>query len=93
MTSIIKTLYYYSGSTSLERNGYDPLGVVGIIGYYDSSLLYLVNKIAPALATGNCCVVVPHKLSPLSAYMFLDICVQSGLPAGVLNLVVSGKFL
>lgn len=93
IANIIKTLYYYSGSGSIDQKlirNYESVGVVAIAGYYDSSLLSLVNKLAPALATGNSVIVVPHKLAPLSYYMFLDICIQSGVPAGVLNLVVSG---
>lgn len=66
--------------------------MVAIAGYYDSSLLSLVSKIAAALASGNTCLVIPHRLTPLSAYMFVDICVQSGVPPGVINLVASGNF-
>jgi len=93
IANIIKSLYYYAGSVSYKSqlNDYEPLGVVALVGYYDSSLLSLVPKLAAALATGNCVLVVPHKLNALSAYMFMDICVQSGVPAGVLNLVVSDQ--
>jgi acyl-CoA reductase-like NAD-dependent aldehyde dehydrogenase len=70
---------------------YVPLGVVAFNCFYDSSLLSLVSKLAPALATGNTCLVLANKLCPLSAFMFCDICTQSGLPAGVLNVIASGK--
>jgi aldehyde dehydrogenase (NAD+) len=95
VTSVIKSLYYYSGSAGLNNEyeaNYEPLGVVAVCSYYDSSLLSLVNKLAPALVTGNACLLVPHRLNVLSAYMFLDICVQSGLPRGVLNLVLSSNY-
>lgn len=94
IANIVKTLYYYSGSISYDDSlkDYEPLGVVAIAGYYDSSLLSLVSKIAAALASGNTCLVIPHRLTPLSAYMFVDICVQSGVPPGVINLVASGNF-
>ncbi len=95
IANIVKTLYYYSGSISFDEfnNDYESIGVVAIISYYDNSLLSLINKIAPALATGNTVLIVPHKLNPLSTYMFLDICSQSGVPAGVINLVANGKDL
>jgi aldehyde dehydrogenase (NAD+) len=92
IASVIKTLYYYAGSVgnSLDFDTYESLGVVAICGYFDSPLLSIINKIAAALATGNTCVVVPHKLTPLSTYLFLEICAQSGLPKGVVNLIASG---
>ncbi|CAF0965081.1 unnamed protein product [Brachionus calyciflorus] len=89
VTQVIKTLYYYAGSSSLLAEGYTPVGTVGIFGYFDSSLLSLVNKLAPALVTGNSVLIVPHKLTPLSAVMLMDICTQSGLPNGVVNLITS----
>ena len=94
IANIIKTLYYYSGSISMEElNGqYESSGVVAIISYYDNSLLSLINKIAPALATGNTVLIVPHVLNPLSTFMFLDICSQSGVPVGVINCVANGNF-
>ena len=94
MAQLVKTLYYYSGAIgghdSLDLTSYEQLGVVAICGYNDSPLLSLVSKLAAALATGNCCIIVPHKLTPLSAYLFLEICMQSGVPNGVINLIVSG---
>jgi aldehyde dehydrogenase (NAD+) len=93
VTSVIKTLYYYAGSSGISdlKLDYEPVGLVAVCGFYDSSLLSLVSKVAPALASGNVCLIVPHRLTPLSAYMFLDLCVESGLPAGVINLVLSGE--
>ena len=93
IANIIKSLYYYAGSVSFKSSlaDYEPLGVVALLGYYDSSLLSLVTKLAAALASGNTCLIVPHKLTALSAYMFLDICIQSGVPAGVINLVTSDQ--
>jgi aldehyde dehydrogenase (NAD+) len=90
IAQIIKILYHFAGATAYEATlEYDPLGLVAVVGHYDSSLLSLVAKIAPALAVGNACLIIPHKLAPLSAFMFAEICAQSGVPAGVLNLIVS----
>ena len=73
VANIIKTLYYYAGSVSFKSTlaDYEACGVVALVGYYDSSLLSLVGKLAPALASGNTCLIVPHKLTALSSYMFL----------------------
>ena len=96
IATLIKTFYYYAGNVGLHHNDTDyeshvPLGVVAIAGYYDSPLLSIGTKLAAALATGNTCLVVPHKLTPISAYMLLNICVQSGVPSGVVNLIASNS--
>ena len=76
--------------TSVENiESYTPLGVVAICGYHDSPLLSIINKLAAALATGNCCVLVPHKLTPLSTYLLAELCAQSGVPSGVVNVIAS----
>ena len=50
-------------------------------------LLMLAWKIAPALATGNTVVLKPAPSTRLSAALFADILVESGLPKGVVNIV------
>ena len=95
VAQIVKLLYYYAGSCAFSNNAQisssEALGVVAIAGYWDSALLSLVAKLAAALAAGNTCIIVPHKLTPLSAFMLADICKQSGVPNGVINVVASGK--
>ena len=93
IANVIKSLYYYAGAVSFKSSlaAYEPLGVVALIGYYDSSLLSLVTKLAPALVAGNTCLIVPHKLNALSTCLFLEMCVQSGVPSGVINLVASDQ--
>jgi aminomuconate-semialdehyde/2-hydroxymuconate-6-semialdehyde dehydrogenase len=50
--------------------------------------LYLFTwKIAPALAAGNCVIAKPSEVTPLTAYLLSKICIEAGLPAGVLNIV------
>jgi aminomuconate-semialdehyde/2-hydroxymuconate-6-semialdehyde dehydrogenase len=50
--------------------------------------LYLFTwKIAPALATGNCVVAKPSEITPMTAYLLSEICIEAGLPAGVLNIL------
>jgi aminomuconate-semialdehyde/2-hydroxymuconate-6-semialdehyde dehydrogenase len=44
-------------------------------------------KIAPALAAGNTVVAKPSELTPMTAFLFSELCMEAGLPAGVLNVV------
>src|SRR5215468_6414838 len=47
----------------------------------------LAWKIAPALAAGNTVVLKPAEFTPLTALAFAEICIEVGLPAGVVNIV------
>lgn len=64
-----------------------PLGVVGIISPWNLPLYLLSWKIAPALAIGNCVVAKPSEITPMTAYLFSQICIEAGMPPGVLNIV------
>ena len=64
-----------------------PLGVVGCISPWNLPLYLFTWKIAPALAAGNCVVAKPSEVTPMTAYLFSELCVEAGLPAGVLNVV------
>jgi acyl-CoA reductase-like NAD-dependent aldehyde dehydrogenase len=74
------------------------LGVAGQIIPWNFPLLMLAWKVAPALAAGNTVVLKPAETTPLTALLFVEICEQAGLPAGVVNIVpglgeVAGKAL
>ena len=64
-----------------------PRGVAGLIAPWNLPLYLLSWKIAPALATGNTAVAKPSELTPLTAVLLAEICLEAGLPAGVLNIV------
>jgi len=64
-----------------------PLGVVGCISPWNLPLYLFTWKIAPALAAGNCVVAKPSEVTPMTAYLFSELCAEAGLPAGVLNVV------
>jgi len=64
-----------------------PLGVVGCISPWNLPLYLFTWKIAPALAAGNCVVAKPSEVTPLTAYLFSKICIEAGLPDGVLNIL------
>jgi aminomuconate-semialdehyde/2-hydroxymuconate-6-semialdehyde dehydrogenase len=65
----------------------EPLGVVGCISPWNLPLYLFTWKIAPALATGNCVVAKPSELTPMTAFRLSALCVEAGVPAGVLNIV------
>lgn len=64
-----------------------PIGVVGCISPWNLPLYLFTWKIAPALAAGNCVVAKPSEITPMTAFLFSQICIEAGLPKGVLNIV------
>lgn len=64
-----------------------PLGVVGAISPWNLPLYLFTWKIAPAIAAGNTVVAKPSEVTPMTAYLLSEICIEAGLPAGVLNMV------
>ena len=64
-----------------------PIGVVGCISPWNLPLYLFTWKIAPALAAGNCVVAKPSEITPMTAFLFSKLCIEAGLPSGVLNIV------
>lgn len=64
-----------------------PLGVVACISPWNLPLYLFTWKIAPAIAAGNTVVAKPSEVTPLTAYLFSKLCIEAGLPPGVLNIV------
>ena len=64
-----------------------PLGIVGCISPWNLPLYLFTWKIAPALAAGNCVIAKPSEVTPATAYLLSKICIEAGLPPGVLNIV------
>jgi aldehyde dehydrogenase (NAD+) len=65
----------------------EPVGVVGCITPWNYPLHQIVAKVGPALAAGCTVVLKPSEVAPLSAFILADVVHESGLPAGVFNLV------
>ncbi len=86
----VRHFYHHAGWAELvaeEFPGQEPHGVCGQIIPWNFPLLMLAWKIAPALAAGNTVVLKPAEYTPLTALLFAEICVEAGLPAGVVNIV------
>ncbi|MBH0312631.1 aldehyde dehydrogenase family protein, partial [Alcaligenes faecalis] len=65
----------------------EPLGVVSVIAPWNFPISIPARKIAPALITGNTVVFKPSSDTPLTGYYLCEAFAQTGVPAGVLNLV------
>ncbi|TDC55795.1 aldehyde dehydrogenase family protein [Actinomadura sp. KC345] len=68
----------------------EPTGVVGLVAP-DSPLLGLVSVIAPAIVTGNTCVVVASEPAPLPAVTLAEVLATSDLPGGVVNVLTGHR--
>lgn len=66
---------------------HEPTGVVGIIPNAGTSLIGLVSLVAPAIASGNTCVVFASEHLPLCAVTFAEVLNSSDVPGGVVNIL------
>ena len=78
---------YETAGQAINYTLRQPLGVVGCISPWNLPLYLFSWKIAPALAAGCCVVAKPSEITPMTAYLLSKICIEAGLPAGVLNVV------
>ena len=96
---VVETFRYYAGAPErllgqtipvaggVDMTFREPLGVVGLIVPWNFPLTIAAWKVAPALAAGNCVVLKPAELTPLTALELERIGREAGLPEGVLNVV------
>ncbi len=73
-------------STSLVVR--EPVGVCGQISPWNYPLLQAAWKLAPALAAGCTVVMKPSEITPLTTIKVTELCVEAGIPDGVVNLVL-----
>ncbi len=74
-------------STAINYTLRQPIGIVGCISPWNLPLYLFTWKIAPALAAGNTVIAKPSEVTPLTAQLFAQACIDAGLPPGVLNIV------
>jgi len=73
--------------TAINYTLRNPIGIAGCISPWNLPLYLFTWKIAPALAAGNCVIGKPSELTPMTAFMLSKLCIEAGLPPGVLNIV------
>jgi len=77
----------------LDKKGYfnytkhEPMGVVAVITPWNSPLMLLAWKIAPALAAGCTVVIKPSEFTSASTLEFAKLFEQAGFPKGVINVI------
>ena len=65
----------------------EPVGVVGQVVPWNFPLMFTSWKMAPALAAGNCIVLKPAEITPLTSLRIAELMSEAGLPDGVVNVV------
>lgn len=78
---------HITGQEAINYTTRTPIGVVGCISPWNLPLYLFTWKIAPALAAGCTVVAKPSELTPKTAFLFSKLCIEAGLPNGVLNIV------
>jgi len=76
----------------------EPLGVVGQVVPWNFPLMFTSWKLGPALAAGNCVVMKPAEITPLSSLKIAELMAESGVPDGVVNVLpglgaVAGQYI
>ncbi len=101
MAGLPEWYYYYGGLADkvegsvipadkpnyLVYTRHEPVGVVAAIVPWNSPLLLLTWKLAPALAAGCTIVVKPSDYTPVSTLAFAGLVGEAGFPPGVVNVV------
>jgi aldehyde dehydrogenase (NAD+) len=77
-------------SRGLDYTVPEPVGVVGLIVTWNGPLGFCGMGGAPALAAGCCLVIKSPELAPFSPIRFAELCIEAGLPPGVVNVVSGG---
>ena len=76
-----------TGAEAVNYTLRTPSGVAGCISPWNLPLYLFTWKIAPALAAGCTVVAKPSELTPMTAFLLSELCIEAELPKGVLNIV------
>lgn len=68
----------------------EPVGVCALITPWNFPLAIAVWKLAPALAAGNTVILKPAEQTPLSTARLAELCMEAGVPGGVVNVLTGG---
>jgi acyl-CoA reductase-like NAD-dependent aldehyde dehydrogenase len=88
-----RTIPMLGGSPVATADGlnytvHEPYGVVAAIVPWNAPMTQIGMKVSAALAAGNCVVLKPSELAPFTALRFGELCLEAGIPPGVVNVVV-----
>jgi acyl-CoA reductase-like NAD-dependent aldehyde dehydrogenase len=68
----------------------EPWGIVGSISPWNYPFILPMDTLTPALLAGNGVVLKPSELTPLSAELIPELCLEAGIPEGLVQVVVGG---
>src|SRR5688500_10513823 len=83
----------FQGETNPVEAGFlnytlrEPVGIVGQVVPWNFPLMFTSWKMAPALAAGNCIVMKPAEITPLSSLKIVELMAEAGMPEGVVNML------
>lgn len=76
--------------TTLDYTLREPVGVAALVTAWNSPMQLLANKLAPALAAGNCVVIKPSEQASATTLEMGRLVDEAGFPPGVVNVVTGG---
>jgi acyl-CoA reductase-like NAD-dependent aldehyde dehydrogenase len=85
-----ETINFDSYGGGEQRSGYyfyEPIGIVVAITPFNDPLNLVAHKLGPAVAAGNAVILKPSEQAPLSALRLVEVFLECGLPAGVVNVL------
>jgi aldehyde dehydrogenase (NAD+) len=69
----------------------EPIGVIGVVCPDEAPLLGFISLLAPVIAMGNRCVIIPSERMPLPVLDLCQVMETSDVPAGVVNIVTGPR--
>ena len=86
----LKEKTVYKKGTEHFRATYEPYGVCACIAPWNFPLSMANSGIVPAIIAGNTVVFKPSEYTSLTQKMLADLLFQTGLPEGILNVIIGG---
>ncbi|MBV1918261.1 MAG: aldehyde dehydrogenase family protein [Sphingomonadaceae bacterium] len=65
----------------------EPYGVIGILVPWNGPSISFGQMIAPAMASGNVCIIKPTEFAPYSCLFLGELALEAGIPEGVINVI------
>jgi aldehyde dehydrogenase (NAD+) len=65
----------------------EPFGVIGILVPWNGPVISFGQMIAPAMASGNTCIIKPTEFAPFSCLFLGELALEAGIPEGVINVI------